>query len=45
MKSYPSVPKRPHQITQHGETRVDDYFWLRDREDPEVMNYLLAEMK
>ena len=45
MKFYPSVPKRPHQITQHGETRLDDYFWLRDREDPEVMNYLLAEMK
>jgi oligopeptidase B len=45
MKSYPSVPKRPHPITQHGETRIDDYFWLRDREDPEVMNYLLSEMK
>jgi len=42
--SFPIAPKRPHKITQHGETRVDDYFWLRYREDPEVMNYLTAQM-
>jgi oligopeptidase B len=27
----------------HGETRVDDYFWLRDRANPEVAAYLEAE--
>jgi oligopeptidase B len=27
----------------HGETRVDDYFWLRDRSNPEVLDYLNAE--
>ncbi|KPK14221.1 MAG: hypothetical protein AMJ62_13720 [Myxococcales bacterium SG8_38] len=27
----------------HGDTRVDDYFWLRDKESPEVMAYLRAE--
>lgn len=27
----------------HGETRVDDYFWLRDKNDPEVATYLHAE--
>jgi len=42
--SFPIAPKRPHKITQHGKTRVDDYFWLRHREDPEVMNYLTAQM-
>ncbi len=42
MPSYPIAPKRPHVITQHDETRVDDYFWLRYREDPEVMKYLSA---
>jgi len=42
--SFPIAPKRPHKITQHGETRVDDYFWLRYREDPQVMNYLTAQM-
>lgn len=44
MTPFPIAPKRPHLITQHGETRVDDYFWLRQREDPEALNYLLAEM-
>jgi oligopeptidase B len=44
MPSYPIAPKRPHTITQHGETRVDDYFWLRQREDPEVMKFLTAQM-
>jgi oligopeptidase B len=27
----------------HGETRIDDYHWLRDRNDPEVIAYLEAE--
>ena len=27
----------------HGETRFDDYFWLRDRSDPDVIAYLEAE--
>ena len=44
MPSFPIAPKRPHTITQHGETRVDDYFWLRNREDPEVQKYLTAQM-
>jgi oligopeptidase B len=33
----------PRVETVHGETRVDDYFWLRDRSDPEVLAYLDAE--
>ena len=44
MSLFPIAPKRPYTITQHGETRVDDYFWLRHREDPEVMKYLTAQM-
>jgi len=44
MSSFPIAPKRPFEITQHGETRVDDYFWLRYREDPEVLKYLNAQM-
>ena len=44
MPSFPIAPKRPHTITQHGETRVDDYFWLRNREDPEVQKYLTAQI-
>jgi len=33
----------PRTITIHGDARVDEYFWLRDREDPEVLAYLEAE--
>ncbi|MBV8816924.1 MAG: S9 family peptidase, partial [Acidobacteriaceae bacterium] len=33
----------PTQITIHGDTRIDDYHWLRDREDPDTLPYLIAE--
>ena len=43
MSSFPIAPKRPHPITQHGQTRADDYYWMRDKEDPETMKHLRAE--
>lgn len=43
MLPYPTAPKRPYEITQHGYTRIDNYYWMRDRSDPEVMKYLHAE--
>lgn len=39
----PIAPKRPHPLTKHGTTRIDNYYWLRDRNDPETMKYLNAE--
>ncbi len=33
----------PHELRAHGDVRVDDYFWLRERENPEVIAYLEAE--
>lgn len=40
----PPVAKRePKQLTTHGHTRVDPYFWLRDRDNPETIAYLEAE--
>ncbi len=41
----PRAAKRPHLLTQHGDVRNDDYFWLRDdsRQSPEVLGYLRAE--
>jgi oligopeptidase B len=33
----------PHVDTVHGEIRIDDYYWLRDRENPGVIAYLVAE--
>lgn len=42
-KHAPSAPKRPHALTSHGVTRIDDYYWLRDKNDPQTMKYLQAE--
>lgn len=39
----PVAAKDPKAITQHGHTRIDHYFWLRDRENPETIRYLEAE--
>ncbi len=39
----PSAKKIPHPITNHGNTRVDDYYWLNDRENLEVIDYLNKE--
>ena len=39
----PVCEKRPHRLEAHGDVRVDDYFWLNQREDPEVLAHLEAE--
>jgi oligopeptidase B len=40
----PPVAKRvPHPVTLHGDTLQDDYYWLREKENPEVRAYLEAE--
>ena len=39
----PNAPKRPQELTTHGDTRVDPWFWLRDVNDPETLAYLKAE--
>ena len=39
----PTAKKIPHQMTIHNHTRVDDYYWLNNRENPEVIDYLNAE--
>jgi oligopeptidase B len=43
MATPPSAPRRPHVISAHGDDREDPWFWLREREDPEVLAYLEAE--
>jgi oligopeptidase B len=40
----PPVARRvPKVDVVHGDRREDDYFWIRDKEDPEVKAYLEAE--
>jgi len=45
--STPSAPpvakKVPKTFENFGDKRVDDYFWLREKEDPAVVEYLKAE--
>ena len=33
----------PRVMTLHGDTRVDNYAWMRDRKDPDTIAYLEAE--
>jgi oligopeptidase B len=39
----PIAKKIPKELTLHGHTRIDDYYWLKDRDNPEVIAYLEAE--
>ncbi len=39
----PSAQKKPYKRTIHGDTAVDNYYWLRERESEEVLAYLNEE--
>jgi oligopeptidase B len=39
----PRAPSRPTTLTAHGDDRIDPYYWLRDRDNPEVIAHLEAE--
>jgi oligopeptidase B len=39
----PVAPRKPIERTHHGDVFVDDYEWLRDKTDTEVLDYLRAE--
>lgn len=39
----PIAPQKPKLLELHGDRRVDPYYWMRDRHDPEVIAYLEAE--
>lgn len=39
----PLAQKRPVVKTEFGQKRMDEYFWLRERDNPEVIAYLEAE--
>jgi oligopeptidase B len=39
----PVTAVHPTTETLHGDTRIDDYRWLRDRENPDVLRHLEAE--
>jgi len=39
----PQAKKIAKTLIAHNNTRIDNYYWLNDRDNPEVVNYLNAE--
>jgi oligopeptidase B len=39
----PATEKKPHVTKIHGDTLVDNYFWLREKSNPDVIAHLEAE--
>ena len=39
----PIAKKIDKELTQHGDVRIDPYYWLNERTDPEVIDYLKKE--
>lgn len=39
----PLAPSKPKELKNNGHTRIDPYFWLNERENPEVIEYLKSE--
>ena len=43
MKKEPVADKKPKQLTIHGHTRMDDYFWMNERDSKPVLDHLSKE--
>lgn len=41
--TFPLARRVPHERVHHGDTVLDEYEWLRDKESPETLAYLEAE--
>jgi len=39
----PMAAVRPHRFDEHGNVRIDQYYWLKERSNPEVIKYLEDE--
>jgi oligopeptidase B len=39
----PMPESKPTRLELHGDVRIDNYFWLKERENPDVIAYLDAE--
>jgi len=39
----PVADKEPKELTTNGHTRIDNYYWLKDRDNQKVIDYLNAE--
>ncbi|MGA1386659.1 MAG: hypothetical protein ACO306_08100, partial [Flavobacteriaceae bacterium] len=39
----PVAPQRPKKLSIHGHERIDPFFWMNERDHPDVLAYLEAE--
>lgn len=39
----PVAIKKPQELSMHNDVRIDNYYWLNQRDNPEVIEYLNAE--
>ncbi len=39
----PIAPQQPKTLVKNGDERIDPYYWLSDRNNPSVIEYLAAE--
>ena len=39
----PIAEKKPHELVMFGDTRIDPYYWMNERDADEVLAYLNAE--
>ncbi len=39
----PKAKQIPKELTIHGNRRIDNYYWLNERDNPEVIDYLKEE--
>ncbi len=39
----PIPERRPYSLVTHGDERIDDWYWLREKENPAVIAHLEAE--
>jgi oligopeptidase B len=39
----PIAEVKPHEMTIHGHSRTDNYFWLKEKEYEKVIKYLVEE--
>lgn len=39
----PKAEKSKKELTIHGDTRIDNYYWLNERDNPKTIDYLKAE--
>jgi oligopeptidase B len=41
----PQIKKNPHKLEIHQDVRIDNYYWLNDKKNPDVTKYLEDENK